>query len=77
MVELNETIYCYICGKSEKVVRNMRNKRDILFLHHSGEGRKPTCTECSIVLSKEGKIPWVRRYWHHLGSTCGTCGLKD
>lgn len=75
MVLLNETIYCYKCGKSEKV--DAKVKRKILFLYHWNDGRKPTCTECSIVLSKEGKIPCVHRYGHHLGSTCDTCEQKD
>ena len=71
-----EKITCYKCGKSE-LLPKQNYKRDILFLYHQNEGRKPTCQKCAVELSKSGIIPCVNRYYHHIGSTCKICGMID
>lgn len=72
--KMPEYITCYKCGKKESTTKP--HERSILFLHHSGEGRKPTCKDCSIILSKEGLIECINTPWHHLGTTCKICGLE-
>jgi hypothetical protein len=46
-----------------------------------GEACPAYCEECirlaenAIEVSSEDALPCPDRYWHHVGTTCATCGL--